>query len=286
MNMIYDNVSLDGKVGFMEDGHRYVLIEDPDFKFSSVTTLIKDYYDEFKTQEIAEKVSNDFNSEYYGQDPKDIINRWNDYAKLKSGEGTILHAYGQYLLDYKAGIAEDCEPAAPDLPKAKWVPMIVDKLLSTHDLAKTELLMYSKDLALAGQSDIILKKKNHDDWYAIYDWKFLSKPLEKTSYYNPKTRKYKTMNGIFRYLKDCNWIHYSIQLAMYQTLSGDPTMVKEKVLVIVYDDSWEFVPCYPMRVFWDEDNKLQTVYEIWNGKVYDSRIDKIIDKWPKDIKGR
>jgi len=284
--MTYDNVSLDQKVGFMENGHKYVLMEDPDFKFTSVTTLLKNYYNKFDAEVQAEKSSKDPNSDYYGKDPKEIVDGWEAYAKLKSGEGTILHAYGQHLLDHHSLKSGGSIPKPPDLPKAKWVPEIVEDLLSRYDLAKTELLMYSKELALAGQSDIILKKKDMPDWYAIYDWKFLSKPIEKTSYYNPYTRKYKMMKGVFRYLKDCNWIHYSIQLAMYQTLTGDPVRIKEKVLVIVYDDSWEYVPCYPMRVFWDSNNKLQAVYEIWNGKIYDSRVDKLLDKWPKDIKGR
>jgi hypothetical protein len=69
-------------------------------------------------------------------------------------------------------------------------------------------------------------------------------------------------------------------------MSGDPEKIKEKVLVVVYDDKYEFVPCYPMRVFWDTNNNLQAVYEIYNGKVYDSRVDVLLDKWPDDIKGR
>jgi len=58
------------------------------------------------------------------------------------------------------------------------------------------------------------------------------------------------------------------------------------VLIIVYDDRYELVPCYPMRVFWDTENNLQAVYEMFNGKFYDSRTDSIIRTWPKDIVGR
>ena len=55
---------------------------------------------------------------------------------------------------------------------------------------------------------------------------------------------------------------------------------------MVNDDNFELVPAYPMRVFWDSNLQLQAVYETWNGKFYDSRIDKLVNKWPEDVKGR
>jgi hypothetical protein len=119
----------------------------------------------------------------------------------------------------------------------------------------------------------------------IYDFKFLKDPIKKKSIYNTRTRKFNKMLGPFKYLDDCNWIHYSIQLAIYQTLTGDPKKIKEKVLVVVTKDGYEFVPCYPMRVFWDHDNKLQAIYEVWNGKWYDSRTNRLYKNKPTDIEG-
>ena len=282
--MNYDNVSVDGKVVFFEKDHVYKLLADDDFEFTSVTTIIKKYYEEFDDTGISELVSKKKTSVYYGLDPKDIREMWRKKAEKASNEGTILHAYGEDLLNGK-----DVKP--PLLTKARLVPLAVKEMYEDlgYELAKTELLVYSELLNLAGQADIILKKKWGDDEdysYAVYDWKFLSKRIEKKSYYNPYTRNYKKMFGPFKHLMDCNWIHYSIQLAIYQTMTGDPVRIKEKVLVVVHDDKFEFVPCYPMRVFWDENKNLQAVYEIYNGKVYDSRIDKLLNTWPKDIKGR
>jgi len=276
--MKYDNESPDGVVGFMELGHRYEYTDTRKKIGSSVTTIIKDYHDEFITDEVAKKVSTIESSQYYGMDPEDIKKLW----IRKSEEGTELHAYGEALLQRQ-------DPTVPDLPKAKWVPEIVDDLLSNYELAKAELLVYSEILDLAGQSDILLKKKWGDETdykYSIYDWKFLGKELEMTSYYNPFTRRFKMMSDPFHHLKDCNWIHYSIQLAIYQTLTGDPARIREKVLVVVNDDKYSLIPAYPMRVFWDEDLNLQAVYEIYNGKYYDSRVDKLCNTWPTDIKGR
>ncbi len=282
--MEYDNISIDGKVVFFEEGHKYKLVDDNSFKFSSVTTQLKNYHESFDAIGISEKMSKKAGSVYFEMDPADIREMWKKKGMKASGEGTILHAYGEDLLNGKT-------PEIPVLTKAKWVPKAIEEMKEKmgYELAKTELLVYSKILQLAGQSDIILKKKwgkDEDYSYAIYDWKFLGKPIQKKSFYNPGSGQYKKMYHPFHHLLDCNWIHYSIQLAIYQTMSGDPVKIKEKVLVVVYDDKYEFVPCYPMRVFWDTNNNLQAVYEIFNGKIYDSRVDKILDKWPSDIAGR
>ena len=276
--MKYDNESPDGKVGFMEKGHRYEYTDTKKRIGSSVTGIIGNYHSKFDADAIAKKVSKTKTSEYYGRDPEEIKQSW----IKKSEEGTELHAYGEALL-------QGHDPIIPDLPKAKWVPEIVNDLLEEYSLAKAELLVYSEVLDLAGQSDIILKKKWGDDEeykYSIYDWKFLSKELQMSSYYNPYTRKYKMMEKPFHHLKDCNWIHYSIQLAIYQTLTGAPDLVKEKVLVVVNDEEYKLVPAYPMRVFWDENLTLQTVYETRNGKFYDSRDDKLHNYWPKNLVSR
>lgn len=279
---LFDNVSLDNRVGFIEDTHRYILLDDPDFVFNSVTTLIKDYKETFDAETMANRVVNKIDSKYYGRDPKEVAEEWNALGKSTADEGTRLHAYGEDLLNKKECII------VPDLPKAKWVPKIVDKLFRDgYELAKTELLVYSDVLKLAGQSDIILKKKILDKYsYMIYDWKFLGKPLQKKSYYNPRFGGFKKMKGPFKHLMDCNWIHYSVQLAIYQTLTGDPVSIQEKVLVAVYDTHYELIPAYPMRVFWDDNLKLQAVYELWNGKFYDSRTDSMYNVWPSDIVGR
>jgi hypothetical protein len=214
----------------------------------------------------------------------EILGMWSQKALKGSAEGTILHSYGESIWNNQ-------EVVAPALVKAHWVPMAIEEIKDTfgYELAKVELLVYSESLKIAGQSDMILKKKwlgDEDYSYAIYDWKFLSKELERKSFFNAKTRKYKKMLHPFHHLLDCNWIHYSIQLAIYQTLTGEPAKIKEKVLVVVYDDRFEFVPCYPMRIFWDTNNNLQAVYETHDGRYYDSRIDKILTTWPSDIIGR
>jgi hypothetical protein len=281
----YDNISPDGRVVFKEEGHEYIKLADPDFKFTSVTTVLHEYGEKFDAIAVSKKCAKSPNSEYYGMKPEDIREQWENASK----EGTALHDYGERVLNHINDLMGDEEPTPYDHPKAKYIPAIVNKLkLEGYKLARTELLVYNDDvnISTAGQADIILKKDFEDTThYMIYDWKFLKKPIQKKSYFNPFTRKYKKMSSIFKYLDDCNFIHYSIQLSIYQTLTGQPELITEKVLVVVNEDKWEFVPCLPMRVFWDENDTLQCIHETWDGRWYDSRIDKIRKYKPTDIKG-
>jgi hypothetical protein len=280
----YDNASPDGRVVFLEEGHKYIDLEDPDFKFTSVTTVLHEYGEKFDAVAISEKCAKNPKSEYYGMDPVDIRAQWENASK----EGTALHDYGERLLNYFDSLMIGESPVPYDHPKAKYIPEIVQQLRDTgYKLAITELLVYDLELQIAGQSDILLKKEygEGETHYMIYDWKFLKKPIQKKSYYNPFTRKYKKMSGPFKHLLDCNWMHYSIQLSIYQTLTGQPELVKEKVLVVVNEDKWEFVPCFPMRVFWDENLELHCIHETWNGRWYDSRTDTIKKHKPMDIIG-
>lgn len=273
----YDNVSLDSKVGFIENNHRYIMIDNPSMRFKSVTGLVSSFKEAFDADAKAQELIANPKSKYFGREWQEVASEWRLKGQQAANEGTMLHLYGEYLLN------GETPSHIPPYPKAVHVQPAIDELWNKgYKLAKTELLLYSDIIQLAGQSDVLLKK---DDWFAIYDWKFLSKPLQKNSYYNIKERNYKKLSGPFRYLDDCNWIHYSIQIAIYQTLTAQPELVKEKVLIVVNDDKYTFEICYPMRVFWDEDNQLQAVYEIWDGRWYDSRTDKIYKRKPKDIIG-
>lgn len=281
----YDNLSPDSKVGFVEEEHIYRYFPDPDFKFTSATSLLKDYEEHFDAIGTAEKCSKKKSSKYYGRDPKELVAEWEALGLAASTMGTALHDYGEKLLN-----GETVEKAhIPDSPKAKYVPRLVEDLWDQgYELDMTELLVYNIPLALCGQSDILLKKKqaNGDYKKMIYDFKFLNKPIQRKSFYNPRTRKYKYMKGPFKWLMDCNWLHYSIQLSIYQTLAGgDPTDYTEKVLVVVTDDKYEFVPCLPMRVFWDENKELQCVHMTYKGEWYDSRTGKFTKEKPSDVHG-
>jgi hypothetical protein len=212
---------------------------------------------------------------------EEVTAAWSDKGKQASDIGTQLHKYAEDLMN---GVV-DVVP--PDDVRAQYVPKFVEDILSQgYELAKTELLVYSTIINIAGQSDLILKKKIGDEYFfMIYDFKFLIKPLNKKSYYNIKERKYRYMKYPFNHLHDSNYFHYSIQLAIYQTLTGDAERIKEKMLVVFTDKGYEIVPAYPMRVYWNKDNELHVVHELYNGKWWISEENKLVKEKPTFIKG-
>jgi ATP-dependent exoDNAse (exonuclease V) beta subunit len=125
-----------------------------------------------------------------------------------SFEGTTLHGYGESLFN-KWGMQ------APDLAKTRFVEDLHKELTSKYVLAKTELLVYSLELRMAGQVDLLMRNEDSTE-YHILDYKFIKEPLERKSYYNRFTRKYKMMSGPFSRLMDTNYSHYSIQLEIYR----------------------------------------------------------------------
>ncbi len=285
----YNNLSTDKKVGFLEKNHRYILLEDHEFRWTSVTQLLSRYKGKFDGEGVAKQVTaNPKNKTYYGREWREVRDEWSRKGREAAAEGTMLHNFGEGILNQVTGLE------VPSSVKAQHIVNAVNDLFERgYKLAKTEILLYDIESAVAGQSDILLKKPipvenaHFSDpieyEYMIYDWKFLKRPVEKKSYYNRKDG-YKVMSGPFKYLHDCNWIHYSIQMAIYQTLTGSPEKVREKVLIVVTDEGFEYVPAYPMRVYWDHSGNLQAAYEIYNGKWYVSEDNKLYKEKPNWIK--
>jgi ATP-dependent exoDNAse (exonuclease V) beta subunit len=86
---------------------------------------------------------------------------------------------------------------------------------------------------MAGQVDLLMRNEDSTE-YHILDYKFIKEPLERKSYYNRFTRKYKMMSGPFSRLMDTNYSHYSIQLEIYRYLMGAVgRKVKTKRLMVV-----------------------------------------------------
>jgi hypothetical protein len=264
-------------VFFLEDGHKYyheddivdgkiLPFEDSKYMFRSPTGLIKDFHEEFDSPVQAEKYVKKHKLPITAEQ---LLFAWEYIADHASYEGTLLHGYGEALFN-----KWPCPP--PASAKAPLVLDVYKKLTAKYLLAKTELLVYSDKIRLAGQSDLLMK--NHDSTeYYILDYKFLKEPLEMKSYYNRFTRKYKMMYGPFRFLMDTNYYHYSIQLEIYRMLMGAlGTKVKTKQLIVVTPDSCNIVDAYPMKIWVSKDYVLHAKYRYGKNKerLYDSSLDE------------
>ena len=270
-----DNISPNKKVFFLEEGHKYYHKDDINddntikkfsdsvFSFRSPTGILSNFYKHFDAIPISERYVKKHKLKITAEE---LRAEWDEKARVASERGSKLHAYCESLYD---GWDFGEDPEELQAPHARAALKDIDS--QGWKLAKTELLVYSTIVRLAGQVDLLVKR---GDDLAIMDYKFLKGPLDMKSYYNPFTRKYKMMTGPFYRLMDTNFNHYSIQMELYRMLMGKTgERVTNKTLVIVLEDSYELVEGLDMRIWVDSEGNLQARYKLWNGKIFDSSDD-------------
>ena len=164
----------------------------------------------------------------------------------------------------------------PVSPKAVFVDALVALLSKDYTLVKTELLVYSNVLRIAGQVDLLLKHKKTEE-LALMDYKFIKESLKKKSFFNPRTRKYKMMYGPFRFLFDIAYYHYSIQMVLYRYLMGAfGKKVTSLTLLVVTPEGFELEKGYPIKIWIDSGGFIQASYiKPLTKQPYNSTKDKV-----------
>jgi hypothetical protein len=182
----------------IEETHTYVNTKYPDIKWTSVTTILHKFFDDFDTVGIAKKLIASV-PKYRGMKLEDLLTQWENVGKM----GTIIH---KQLEDYIA-LGKPTEN-----PKAKHGQAWIEKLKSQGDYEFfPEVILYSKDLGICGTIDLLIRDKKTGVLH-IADWKTNNRISLKS--YDKKTGNHRHT----RHLQDCNHVHYSLQLSMYKFL--------------------------------------------------------------------
>ena len=254
-----------GNVKYNDEEHLYW---DDNGKFISVTTLIgkfcqpfdSDYWSSYKaiervldkeTFKIAKKdLQNnvsidkiieafDIDREDFNSAKQDILDEWQKKNIEACERGTKIHADLEHSFTKKK---------ETDMKKyglgGKFLINTNDSLNKSNiellDIDKgvfPEYLIYrtsdDNKFRLAGQIDLLIKDGN--DIY-IRDYKTNSK-IDEKSYYNPRTKKYQTMNYPLNNLMDCNKVHYALQLSTYAWMLQkiNPQFNIKQLMLIHYD---------------------------------------------------
>ena len=269
--MNYDKVN--GDVAFKEDGHKYFNLKDDTIKYTSVTTLIEKFGQDFDSNFVSKykalekllpsndwkkvkgeiwkshKITNDFLEAYdideseLNKVQQDILDEWSKINKESCERGTKIHAQLENSF-YKAGNNVNLSKFGIG---GKFV---CKKDYSDLDLdygVYPEYLIYYDNpklgIHIAGQIDLLIKNGNE---IMILDWK-TNKKIDTKSFYNQSTRSTTKMKYPLTNLDDCNLNHYYLQLSTYawmlQKLNPDFII---KTLKIVH---------------FDHDNN-QTIYDV------------------------
>lgn len=192
-------------ISLNEDTHVYTVKKAPHLKFESVTTWIKSYFNPFEKEKIAQKCANSNSGKYAAYDTvEEVLKKWNDIAD----RGTEVHlTLEDYCAYHNKGIPE--EFPEPRDPKAYNGLCWLREYLEPHYRLYPEMKVYSIDLQLSGTIDLLIHEPEQDRWI-MADWKTNSS-ISKSSWGNKKGVHYAT-----RFLDDCNYNHYALQMSVYQ----------------------------------------------------------------------
>tara|TARA_B100000959_G_C14898193_1_gene589674 strand:+ start:300 stop:1016 length:717 start_codon:yes stop_codon:yes gene_type:complete len=191
MNTLFKNdINLD------RDNHIYKLDQNPNLDFTSVTTFIGEFFEEFDAQKIANNLVKN-NIKYMHLSAEELMMQWRESADY----GTIVH---EEIENFILNGIQAMEPKS--IQGIDWLKKY--RIKSDFDVY-SEVVVYSKELQIAGTIDLLLYDKK-TNMYNIMDWK-TSKRISSKAYKNKKGNHQTTSN-----LDDCNFNHYALQLSLYR----------------------------------------------------------------------
>jgi ATP-dependent exoDNAse (exonuclease V) beta subunit len=207
------NKLINPKIRLEESTHTYLLDDPEDISFTSVTTFIGQFFDEFDAEKIATKLVRT-HPRYQDTTVDEVLAKW----KSQTDRGTEVHRQLELY------IKEDIYPTdVKAIPGVKYL----ENYISNPDCdILSEVILYSKKWRIAGTIDVILVDKINKKYYLI-DWK-TSKKIDKTSF--------NSRMGIMpetSHIMDCNYYHYALQLSMYSLLLEANYDIKPEDLIIV-----------------------------------------------------
>ena len=197
------------KVTFEDQGHVYRSI--PARSWTSVTTLVETFIEEFDATKQAAMSSRSHKSKWFGVPPRKIVQIWDNENERSTRIGSLHHEWMETLALKKRNKLHRGEIV-------EIFPSIVEngiKIARDQRLQPgvyPEHLIYNEKLGIAGQSDLVYVADGYVD---IDDYK-TNKEIVENSFgfpHNPRMMLDPVSN-----LMDCNYWHYALQLSIYMKL--------------------------------------------------------------------
>lgn len=252
-----------GNIAFIEETHKYFDVTNPDAVFTSVTTMIHSYTQEFDKNfwsaykslekllpkdawniekksllsskkfdktilEMYDITENDFNREQQA-----ILDEWDEENRRSCERGTKIHS----------DLENSFYQKKKDIDISKFEiggKFVCEKGRTALDLENGIYPEYlisrvSEDgkLRIAGQIDLLVKKGNK---LTIGDFK-TNKKIETKSFFNQRTKQSVKMKFPLNNLDDTNYWHYCLQLSTYAWMlqKYNPEFEIEDLVMIHFD---------------------------------------------------
>ena len=215
---------------FNAKDHSYKSLEaEEKIDWISVTTLVSHFKKPFDAKKIAEKVSKNKRSKWFGIEPKKIQGIWEAEADRAVTLGTYYHNQREDDLCALASI----EREGKTVPVVAPVPLTESgiKMAPSQKLEEgiyPEHMVFLKSAGICGQSDLVEVVNGKVN---IIDYK-TNKEIKTESFVNWEGASDKMMFPIDS-LDDCNFNHYAIQLSvyMYMILKHNPKLKPGRIFI-------------------------------------------------------
>jgi CRISPR/Cas system-associated exonuclease Cas4 (RecB family) len=239
----------DANIRFFEKGHKYIILTEPDVKYTSVTTWNHLHFEQFDADKIIENMMKGKGwkqgHKYWGLTPDQIKAQWNSNKDAVSGAGTDLHyeiecfqndkrfqfAYTNKEL-YEIYMSDNKE--SHDFKAIEW-QYFINFVRDFPQLKpfRTEWLIYDDEVKISGSIDMVYE--NVDGTLSIYDWK-RCKNITRINNFN----KFALPPQVC-HLPDSNFWHYALQLNTYKAILEKKygKIIKELFLVRLHPDAEE-----------------------------------------------
>ena len=195
---------------FDEADHTYRIKETGDL-LSSVTTVIKRYTPPFNALAMAKRMVDRKKAAYIGMTVDEIIQQWEEKAKLSAYEGTLVHNYAERW-PTKKGYGFNPRTYRV-LLISKQIKKIFPKLLNRFRFVETEKIVFSPSLGIAGQIDLLMADDKTKEGIII-DWKTNNKISDESGAFG-------MMLAPLEHLKNCDVVKYGLQLGLYEKILND-----------------------------------------------------------------
>ena len=190
-------------ITFQELGHLYT--DSLDNEYTSSTELVHSAFEPFDAEKTAAA-----KSARTGIPAQQYIQEWDRIRDEASDNGTHLHENCErQILGRFSEMHRPADDAERLEFRAAWNE--VEKIKSAGFLSlEPEKLIFSPRFRVAGSIDLLVKKAPAH--YLILDWKRV-KAIKYSGFRNRTGTHPATMH-----LQDCNFIHYSLQLSIYEQI--------------------------------------------------------------------
>ena len=224
----------DERIRFVDETHTYY-IDGSCAGYISSTTLVHTLFEKFDADKVIKKMRasrNWYKSPYKGMTNEEIKNKWETNRDMAANAGTEMHLQ---LENYYNSVEHEKE--------SKEFKMFEEYVKDHSELSpyRTEWVIFDQESKVSGSIDMVYSRKNKDGdtEYIIADWK-RSKEIKMGNVYQSGTDEYTYK------LADCNYIHYSIQLAIYKYILERNYGIKisETFIVVLHPNQKEYLKIY------------------------------------------